>query len=149
MLTIDVETQIVHAEKTLTVRLEHAPNDVISGIVKGINPRIDDRNVRAIEELAQGFPQMAVLAAQQKASGKQTILSAEQFIGRVLWGSRPRNTDAERALSTLSLFEWVGIAGRISGQAAFIAEQTRAYAFRRVRGAYQVIQEPRDYHYAR
>jgi len=123
VLTIDVETRIVHAEKTLTVRLEHAPNDVISGIVKGINPQIEDRNVRAIEELAQGFPQMAVLAAQQKASGKQTILSAEQFIGRVLWGSRPRNTDAERALSTLSLFEWVGIAGRVSGQATFIAEQ--------------------------
>ena len=25
VLTIDVETRIVHAEKTLTVRLEHAP----------------------------------------------------------------------------------------------------------------------------
>ena len=123
VLTIDVETRIVQAEKTLTVRLEHAPNEVISGIAKGINPKIDDKSLGFIQELAQGFPQMAVLAAQQKGSGKHTIQSADQFIGRVLWGTRSENPEAERALSTLSLFEWVGISGRVKDQAALIGEQ--------------------------
>jgi hypothetical protein len=122
VLTIDVETKIVSAEKTLTIQLEQASKDVISGIAKGIDPQIDDTSLGLIQELAQGFPQMAVLAAQQKGSGKQTIQSAEQYIDRVLWGYRSPNADAQKALSILSLFDWVGLGGRVSVQAAYIAE---------------------------
>ena len=64
---------------------------------------------------------MAVLAAKQKASGKHTIQSAQQYIDRVLWGHRPPKDEALKALSILCLFDWVGMDGRVSNQAAQIA----------------------------
>ncbi|MGH9908348.1 MAG: hypothetical protein ACRD8U_22520, partial [Pyrinomonadaceae bacterium] len=123
IVTIDVETKILHAENTLTIRLEPAPDDMISAIAKGVDPKINESGIPLIQELSQGFPQMAVLAAQQKASGKQTIQSAQQYIDRVLWGHRSPNTDEQKALSILSLFDWVGLGGRVSEQAEYIAAQ--------------------------
>ena len=129
IITIDVETKIVHAAETLTIQLEQASNDMISAIAKGIDPKIDNSSVRLIQGLAHGFPQMAVLAAQQKASGKRTIRSAEQYMDRVLWGRRLPNPDAQKALSIVSLFDWVGLGGQVSGQAAHIAEHLAQMSF--------------------
>jgi hypothetical protein len=129
VLTIDVETRIVHAEKTMTIQLEQASNEMISAIAKGVDPKIEDPSVRLIQDLAHGFPQMAVLAARQKGSGKKTIRSAEQYLDRVLWGHRSPNADAQKALSILSLFDWVGLGGRVSEQATFIAERLAQMSF--------------------
>lgn len=122
-VTIDVETRVVQSSETLAIRLEPASGELISEIVKGVNSEIDDAGIRLIQDLARGFPQMAVLAAQQKASGQKTILSAEQYVERLLWGKRQPNPDAYKALSVLSLFSWVGIDGRVSDQAHHIAEK--------------------------
>lgn len=123
VLTIDVETRVYQNENVLTIRVEPASNELISGIAKAIDPTIADTSVRFIQDLSHGFPQMAVLAARQKGSGKQTVQSAQQYIERVLWGQRAPKDDAQKALSVLSLFDWVGIAGRMTQQAERIASE--------------------------
>ncbi|GLH80076.1 hypothetical protein SSBR45G_49850 [Bradyrhizobium sp. SSBR45G] len=129
ILTIDVETKIVSAEKTLTLKLEPASKDTIAAIAKGVDPNISDTNVGLIHEFAHGFPQMAVLAAQKKGTGRGAIQSADQYVDRVIWGSRTPNDAARKALSILSMFEWMGIAGPVSGQAAYIAEHLAGMLF--------------------
>jgi hypothetical protein len=122
LVTIDVETRIPRTAETLVIRLEPANDDLVSSIAKGINPKIDDTQVRLIQNLARGFTQMAVLAAKQKGSSQGTIQSAEQYVERLLWGKSQPNAEAYKALSSLSLFNWIGIDGRVCGQARYIAE---------------------------
>jgi hypothetical protein len=102
---------------------------MISLTAKRVDPKIEDASVRLIQDLAHGFPQMAVLAARQKGSGKQIIRSAEQYLDRVLWGHRAPNADAQKALSILSPFDWVGLGGGVSGEAAFVAERLAQMSF--------------------
>ena len=80
-------------------------------------------DVRLIEELSQGFPQMAVLAAQENASRRQTIQSVDQMLERITWGTRTRNDEAQKSLEFLSLFEWVGLSKRAGDHAAIIATE--------------------------
>lgn len=129
VLTIDVETRVEQSENTLAIRVEPASNELISGIAKAIDPKISDASLRLIQDLSQGFPQMAVLASRQKGSGKQTIQSAEQYIDRVLWGQRSPRDEAQKALSVLSLFNWVGIAGEVANQAGRIASDLANMSF--------------------
>jgi hypothetical protein len=119
--TVDVETRIEQTSSTLTIRLEPASKEMISAIAKGVDPGIPENAIGFIQELSNGFPQMAVLAAKQKGSKKQTIQSAAQYIDRVLWGHDTPREEAERALSVLSLFDWVGIDGRVKAQAEYIS----------------------------
>jgi hypothetical protein len=121
VLTIDVDTKVEQDENTLTIRVDPASDELISAIAKAIDPKIVDASLRLIQELSHGFPQMAVLAARQKGRGKQTIQSAQQYIDRVLWGHATPNSEAQKALSVLSLFDWVGIAGDKIHQAKHIA----------------------------
>jgi hypothetical protein len=123
LLTIDVETRVEQSKNTLAIRIEPAPEELILEIAKAVDPKIAESSLRLIQELSHGFPQMAVLAAKQKGSGKQTIQSAQQYIDRVLWGQRTPLPEAQKALSILSLFNWVGIAGRMAGQAECLATE--------------------------
>jgi hypothetical protein len=45
------------------------------------------------------------------------------MLDKVIWGSRSHDNDAQRALEILSLFEWIGVAGRVKDQAAYIARE--------------------------
>jgi hypothetical protein len=127
--TIDVETRIEQDSGTLTIRVEPASKEMISSIARGVDPNIPENAVGFIQELSHGFPQMAVLAARQKGRKKQIIQSAAQYIDRVLWGRDTPNEEAERALSTLSLFDWIGIDGRVQAQAEYIAKQLARMPF--------------------
>jgi hypothetical protein len=127
--TIDVETRIEQTLNTLSIRLEPASKEMISAIAKGVDPSIPENAVGFIQELSHGFPQMAVLAAKQKGSKKQTIQSAAQYVDRVLWGHNIPNEEAERALSVLSLFDWVGIDGRVKAQAEYISSELARMQF--------------------
>ena len=122
IVTIDVETKVIQAENSLTIRLEPAPKETISKIAKGVAPQLSDADTHFIQDLSHGFPQMAVLAAQQNADGKQTFRSADQLLGRIIWGRRTPTPEAQRALETLSLFNWIAISGKHADQAKLIAQ---------------------------
>lgn len=123
LITLDIEIGILQAKDTLSLRLEKAADDHIQQIAKGIAPALSDADSRFIADLAEGFPRVAVLAAQHDAAGRQTINSVEQVLGRVVWGAKVQVPDAEKALGIASLFEWIGIQGRVESQVAYVATQ--------------------------
>lgn len=122
VVTLDVETKILQADDTLTIQLEPASEDMISAIAKSVDGTLSDGDTRFIQELSNGFPRMAVIAAKQRASGKSTLRSVDQLLDRIIWGRRASDADAQRALETLSLFEWMPISGRLVDQTKAIAE---------------------------
>jgi hypothetical protein len=123
LVSLDVETRVLLAKNTLAIRLEPAPGELISEIAKGVAPKLSDSDTRLIQELSHGFPQMAVLAAQLNANGPRTIRSVDQLLNRIIWGRKPPNADAQKALEVLSLFEWVGLSGRVKEQSAIVAAE--------------------------
>jgi hypothetical protein len=123
LITLDIETKVLQAPGTLSIRVEKADEKLIKDIANGVAPNLTDKDKSFIAELAEGFPRMAVLAAQQEAHGRQTFLSAEQILDRILWSGKLRVPEAQRALEVASLFEWFGLQGRVSNQAEFLATE--------------------------
>lgn len=113
LVTTDVETRMQQAQDTLVISLEPAPDQLIGGIAKDIAPTLNDADARFIQKLSNGFPRMAVLAAQQGGKRREAIVSIEQVIERIIWGRRPPNEKTQKALDTLSLFDWLGLSGRV------------------------------------
>ncbi|WP_041163278.1 hypothetical protein [Mesorhizobium australicum] len=121
LITVNVETKFTQVKGTLTIRLDRADDATIEAIAKSAAPALRQTDAHFVAELANGFPQMAVLGAQQNGDGRDTIRSADQVLDRVIWGDRPHNDEAQKALEVLSLFEWVGFKGQPIGEAAFVA----------------------------
>ena len=125
LVTIDVETKVVQAPETLTLRLEPAADEMISAIARAVAPALNQADAGFITDLARGFPKIAVLAAQQTDTGGLPIRSAEQVLDRIIWGHRQPTHEARRAIETLSLFEWVGIAGPVENEGVAVATLAR------------------------
>lgn len=123
LITIDIETKVLRASDTLSLRVEKADDALIGEIAKGVAPKLTNTPIRFITELAEGFPRMAVLGAQMDGDGRQTLESVEQVIERIIWAGKPPNQEARRALEVAAVFDWLGIKGRVESQAAFIAAQ--------------------------
>lgn len=123
LVTMDIETKVLQASDTLSLRVEKADDKLIGEIAKGVAPKLTDTATRFITELAEGFPRMAVLGAQQGGAGRQTLESVEQVLERIIWAGKAPNQEAQRALEVAALFEWLGIEGRVESQAAFLAAQ--------------------------
>ncbi|MHB1098534.1 MAG: hypothetical protein ACYCZR_03155, partial [Burkholderiales bacterium] len=123
LVTLDIETRILQVEGTLTVRVEKTDDKHIQEIAKGVAPNLSENDAGFIADLAEGFPRMAVIAAEQNGDGRQTLESVEQVLDRIVWGTNPHNADAQRVLEIASLFDWIGIEGRVNDQAAFITAE--------------------------
>ncbi|MCX5497636.1 hypothetical protein OSH11_23260 [Kaistia dalseonensis] len=123
LVTLDIETKVLQANNTLSVRVEKSDDKLIGEIAKSIAPSLSDGDTRFITEIAEGFPSMAVLAAQQDADSRQTLVSAEQVLDRIIWSGKQRVADAQRVLEIASLFEWLGLQGRVESQAGFLAAE--------------------------
>ncbi|MCS6292671.1 MAG: hypothetical protein H8J66_06305 [Nitrospira sp.] len=123
LVTIDVETKIQDSQNSLVIRFEPASDKTIGSIAKAVAPRLSDADSSRIQELAKGFPKMAVLAARQNGSGRQSIISAEELVTRIVWGRRQQNGDVQKSLEVLSLFESVGLTGQVAEEGKFIAER--------------------------
>jgi hypothetical protein len=122
VVTIDVETRIAPTANTLVLHLEPASSKTIAAIARAVAPSIGDTTARLIGEFSNGFPRMAVLAAPEGGSGKTAIRSAVEILNRVIWGRRPFDQVALRALEVASLFEWLGLDGGAGNEASLVAE---------------------------
>lgn len=123
LVTLDIETKILQATDTLSIRIDKSNDKLIKDFAKGIAPDLSDSDTRFITEIAEGFPRMAVLAAQHDGDSRQTLVSTEQILERIIWSGKQRVFDAQRVLEIASLFEWLGLQGRVADQTAFVAEQ--------------------------
>ena len=84
LVTIDVETRIQRSQDTLVLHLEPAPDELIGSIARSVTRTLNDADSRFIKELANGFPRMAVLAAQRNGrrherSSRLSRCSIESF----------------------------------------------------------------------
>ncbi|HEV2513148.1 hypothetical protein [Bosea sp. (in: a-proteobacteria)] len=123
LITIDIETKIRQAANTLTIGVEKSDDKLIKEIAHGVAPSLSESAQTFIAEFAEGFPRMAVLAAQQEGDGRQSLASVEQVLDRILWGNKPKVPEAQRALETAALVDWLGIEGRVEEQARFLAAE--------------------------
>ena len=123
LVTLDVETRIQQSQDTLVISLEPAPDELIRSIARSVAPTLNDGDTRFIQELANGFPRMAALAAQHGGKRREAIVSIEQLLNRIIWGKRPPNERAQKALEVASLFDWLGLSGRVKEQAAYVAHE--------------------------
>ncbi len=122
LITIDVTTRLKTSENTLVIGLRSASSSLINGIAKKIAPELSGESAQFIGKLANGFPRMAVLAAKSR-DRRDVLFSMEQAVDRIVWGGKSKNEDAQRALESLSLFDWLGVSGNMSDQAAFVAKE--------------------------
>ena len=100
LVTIDVETKV---QSGLVLHLEPASDEMIGSIAHAVAPTLNDSDSRFIQELAKGFPKMAVLAAKRNGIGRQAVNSAEEVLDRIVWGHRQRSDEAQKSLELLSL----------------------------------------------
>jgi len=121
LVTIDVETKFIQSKETVVISLEPASDEQIGEIARAVAPTINDSDSRFIEQLAQGCPRMAVLAAQQNGDGREAIQSATQVLDRIIWGKKPPDNEALKILELASLFEWIGCTDRVGNDAFLIA----------------------------
>lgn len=81
---------------------------------------IRDRKFIAAE-LAQGYPQMAILVAQARQGGAPLAARlTPDVIAKLLGREVPRGSAAEKVISACSLFEYVGIRGEVEHEREFI-----------------------------
>lgn len=122
LVTIDIETAAAPSTDMLVVRLEAMSGTAVRAVAREVAPALSDAALRVIEDLAQGFPRMAVLAAKQGGVGQGTIRSAAEILTRVVWGARRPDNEAQKALQIASMFEWIGIDGPVVHEAEIVAQ---------------------------
>ncbi|WP_306151662.1 hypothetical protein [Roseovarius sp. MMSF_3281] len=111
LITLDVETRSQGVFGNLVIELLPASDELINGIVEG-SPYSNAKNdVGFIRELAQGFPRMALVAAEAAENGDTELVSVDALVNRIVWGKEQEDAEALRALQFLSLFTFVGVEG--------------------------------------
>ncbi|MDR6808853.1 hypothetical protein J2Y45_006066 [Dyadobacter sp. BE34] len=121
IITIDIETGIHRSTRTLTVSMQPASNNLLFGIIRSKTPNLAADDVHFIIKLSEGFPRMAILAAEQAHNQKHLVTSVQELILRILWNKDVPDHAVQRSIESLCLFDWVGFSERWGREAEFIA----------------------------
>ena len=122
LITVGVKTKTKSLVKSITVRLAPAGDDLIEGIASSINEQVSQKNASFVRELSEGFPQMAVLAAEALDQQDEELSSVDTLIDRIVWGANQQDEKAFEALKTLSLFSVVGMENEAKVELEKLAE---------------------------
>lgn len=104
-------------------KLQPVSNDIIEKIVLEIFPGLPKPDVRRIVDFTQGYPQIAVLIAQDRIAGAESIgtITKEYLIDRLISG-REKPTDIQmKVITACSLFTEFGAKDDLCSHAEFIA----------------------------
>ena len=110
-ISIGVESTAQSLRRNLVVQLNRASDEHIIDIAGAVHELAKGRNATFVQDLAQGFPSMAVFAAQALEDKDFELTSVEALISRIVWGERDENALALESLQLLSLFTVVGVEG--------------------------------------
>ena len=110
-ITIGVESKAQSMRGNLVVQLNPASDEHILDIACAVHERAKGRNAALVCDLAQGFPRMAVFAAQALENKDFELTSVDALVSRIVWGGRDENASALESLQLLSLFTLVGVEG--------------------------------------
>lgn len=111
VITTDVETRSQSSAQNLVIEVGAASTKIVEDIAKQVAPAISGSNVGFVRDLADGFPRMALLAAQAISDGYDALRTVEDLIERIVWGRNTRDPDTERILALASFFTVVGVDG--------------------------------------
>ena len=109
LITLGFETLNQGVEDNLVIELTKASDNLIDKIVKAFDKEISDSNSSYVSELAQGFPSMAILAAEAIHEGDYELSGVDAIVSRIVWGDSHPDKEAYRSLQVLSLFTIFGI----------------------------------------
>ncbi|WP_282118869.1 hypothetical protein [Ruegeria atlantica] len=111
LITMNVDTRSQGVHGNLVIELLPASDDLIKRIVESSPYSNAKDDIGFIRDLAQGFPRMALVAAEAAENGDATLVSVDALVDRIVWGKSAEDTDALRALQFASLFTLVGVEG--------------------------------------
>lgn len=106
---------------TKLIAVNETSNEAIASLLDAAFPQVspDDRSFIA-NELAQGYPLMAILVAEaRKAGAPLTARLSRDVLAKLLGGDVPRGSVAEKVISVCSLFEYLGVSGDAAGEREF------------------------------
>ena len=109
IITLNVDTRTQGIRGNLVIELISASDELIELIVKSVSKDISDVDIAFVNELAQGFPRMAVLAAQAVDAGDQELKNVDALVDRIVWGDSVPDNEAYKSLQVLSLFTVFGV----------------------------------------
>lgn len=122
LVTIDFDVRPIQSPDTMNVIVHKAPSDLVEAIARNAAGGLPAGEMDLIKRTADGFPEMAVLAARARAEGGDALLVLEDVIDRVLWGRTTPDEAALRAIRAASLFNVFGCTGLVADDLRFIAE---------------------------
>jgi hypothetical protein len=109
LITIDHEVP-PGAPPADTVLVERAADKVVEAIIRGMSPSLPSEDLRRLVSFSNGFPQMAVLAAEVwSLDAPLTALAKEYLVEQVVIGRWP--ADRQQVLQTSKLLSAFGMLG--------------------------------------
>ena len=111
LITMNVDTRSQGVHGNLVIELLPASDDLIQMIVEGSPYSNAKDDIGFIRDVAQGFPRMALVAAEAAENGDAALVSVDALVDRIVWGKDAADAEALRALQFASLFTLVGIEG--------------------------------------
>jgi hypothetical protein len=123
LLTIDSNPENENADpEELVIKLDPVSDDVIKKITQHFYPSFNPEEISRVVEFSQGFPQMAMLIAEANLKGRSSIarLGDSSIVKKL---SRLANeSEANKVISSCSLFSHFGIQDDKSDQWKFISK---------------------------
>jgi hypothetical protein len=125
LVTLDAEPEGFNKGEPVVVLKPDMLGDIVKSLIARAYPDLSEMDVDRIARVAQGFPKMAVLFAEARLRGDKHIglLTDRQLIERLVWGREDKDEDAWRVLRSCSIFEYIGIEGRVCRHSEFVAEK--------------------------
>lgn len=123
LVTIDFDARPFQNPDTMNIVVQKSPADLVEAIARNAAPDLRTGELDLIKRTADGFPEMAVLAARARAEGGNALLVLEDVIDRVLWGRATPDEVALRAIRAASLFSVLGCTEQVADDLRFIAER--------------------------
>lgn len=121
IITLDVETNTQQSKHNLVIEVGPASRLLIEKIAEQKNPAVSGLDVQFIQELSQGFPRMAILAAEALGERYDALSTINELIDRVVWGRQVPDEVTSRALELASLLAFVGVDGAVASELEALA----------------------------
>lgn len=108
LVTLDLEPESSKPDYPIIDLQQNDCKGVVKQIVKEAYPGWSDAIIFRIEELAQGFPSIAVFLSKQVDMGKEDIgkISDKAIVDKLLWGRDSEDDEVVSIITACSLFEY-------------------------------------------
>jgi len=106
------------------IKLERTSDEIIESIILEEFPKLPQSDVKRIVDIAQGYPQMAVLIAKDRSLGAASVgtISKKEIINRLISGRADPTDTVKKVVTACSLFTSFRVRGDRPTHVDFIAQ---------------------------